>query len=867
MYIKTMIFLMVMYLSICAQSINYEIVKVNGHEAIKDEIIIKFKHSTTKIKQNQIFVDRQNILTKRGGEVKKIYKMGAEHWKLSNVDLEVLLQELNENEYVEYAEPNYILKADGIVPNDPRFNEQWGLNNTGQNGGVNDADIDAPEAWEISSDISEVLVGVLDSGIDYLHEDLKDNVWTNKNEIPGNGIDDDNNGYIDDIHGWDFINSDNDPMDDLGHGTNVAGIIAAKTNNNLGISGVASNVKLIPFKILDDEGNGYVSIIIEALEYCIKNDIFITNNSYGGTAFSAAMYDFFKDYSNYNFIFVSASGNKNSDNDLIPHYPSSYQSEKIISVGAYNRFNQKASFSNYGATSVDLFAPGKEILSTDLNDNYKIVDGTSFACPMVTGSVAMFKGKFPELNYNQIISQTFNSVKVIDELIGLCKTGGTINLFNGLNDDLSIEFDVDRTAINFPTIKIGTESDSSITILNTSNHAINIDSITTSSSFYINNNYVNKIENIIIEPNSSFEYKVIFSPINQGIFDSKCYIYYEKNNKNFYLAIDLKGVCINEGSSISGEISGVLTKENSPYYVSGDLIVPRGELLQIEEGVKLYFVDYYKIFVRSNGSIKALGSEDNPIEFLPLNVINGWGGIRFFDEQVSDGFEESVFDYCYFNGAKKINSMGGGGSRDEYQGAVMYGLNMSKIRITNCHFFSNSISAFGNGGVLYLYSTEDILLSNNEFKDNVGGCVDLSSAGIMIVNDNYFSGNHGVTLSLHSKDGTVLFVKNILVNNGGWNCAIGGLIVSSAKLFMLNNSIVYNNNYGLKLDNGVEAYIRNNIIYGNTNGQIVINDPFTYDFNNNCISENIGQNTILEDPLFKLAPDGRDLILPQLILI
>ena len=304
------------------------------------------------------------------------------HLKSKTLTTEALIQKLQSDPNIAYVEPNYLYHPDRVtVPNDPRFGSLWGLNNTAQevNGetGKRDADIDAPEAWKITTGSSDVVIAVIDTGVDYLHEDLKANIWVNPREIPGNGKDDDGNGYVDDIHGIDAIHNSGDPMDltadDGGHGTHVAGTIAAVGNNGKGIAGVSWHTKVMVCKFLGS-GGGSTADAIKCLDYVIDQkkrgvNIVATNNSWGGGKASTALKDAIKASNDAGIVFVAAAGNGGSDKigddtDDTPHYPSSYDLPGILSVAATDQDDTLASFSNYGSVSVDLAAPGTNILST-----------------------------------------------------------------------------------------------------------------------------------------------------------------------------------------------------------------------------------------------------------------------------------------------------------------------------------------------------------------------------------------------------------------------------------------------------------------------------------------------------------------------
>jgi serine protease len=306
-----------------------------------------------------------------------------------------------------YAEPNYIYDLD-TVPDDPSFSQLWGMHNTGQFGGVADADINAPEAWNLTTGSSDVVLGLLDTGVDYNHQDLAANIFTNPGEIAGNGIDDDGNGWIDDVHGIDATAESGNPMDSNGHGTHVSGTMAARGDNGIGVAGVNWNAQIVACKAFDP--SGFLSDILQCMDYFLELktrpnnpvDIVATNNSWGGGPFSQTLYDAIGAHKQAGMLFVAAAGNGSSDTDLFAHYPSSYDHENIISVLALNHFNQRSFFSNFGALTVDVGAPGEDVFSTFPGDSYGSISGTSMATPHVTGLVGLLKAQDPGRNAHQI---------------------------------------------------------------------------------------------------------------------------------------------------------------------------------------------------------------------------------------------------------------------------------------------------------------------------------------------------------------------------------------------------------------------------------------------------------------------------------
>lgn len=278
-------------------------------------------------------------------------------------DLAKVMEIIAQDPSVAYVEPNYIVSIDS-APNDTYFDELWGLHNTGQTGGTDDADIDAIEAWEIETGEKSVVVGVLDTGVAYNHKDLRPTRWVNTGEIKNNGIDDDGNGYIDDKYGINCITDSGNPYDDQGHGTHVAGTIAAAMNNSKGIAGVAPGVSIMALKFLSAEGSGSTADAAQCLEYAIEMGATLTNNSWGGGAPSLTMRDAIVEANVAGQLFVAAAGNDGTDNDVIPHFPSNYGVENVLSVANTTHTDELAPSSNFGISSVDIAAPGSNILST-----------------------------------------------------------------------------------------------------------------------------------------------------------------------------------------------------------------------------------------------------------------------------------------------------------------------------------------------------------------------------------------------------------------------------------------------------------------------------------------------------------------------
>ena len=336
----------------------------------------------------------------------------------------------------EIVEPDYFVTI-VKMPDDSYRNKLWGMHNTGQTGGTNDKDIDAPEAWDKTTGSKSVLGAIIDTGVDRNHEDLKANMWTNPGEIAGNGKDDDGNGFIDDAHGWDFVNNDNNPYDDHSHGTHCAGSIGGVGNNGKGVVGVAWNLSMVGIKFLSGSGGGATSDAIKSVAYATKIGVDFTSNSWGGGGSSTSLKRAIEEAGKKGIGFIAAAGNHNGNNDSRPSYPASYDLDNVIAVGSHDHRGNKAGSSCYGKKSVDLFAPGVNIHSTVPGNRYATYSGTSMATPHVAGAYALVQSLNPDWTCKQIKETLMNST---DEEAGLkerCVTGGRLNAFQGSSDRTS----------------------------------------------------------------------------------------------------------------------------------------------------------------------------------------------------------------------------------------------------------------------------------------------------------------------------------------------------------------------------------------------------------------------------------------------
>ncbi|WP_051633461.1 S8 family serine peptidase [Bacillus sp. UNC41MFS5] len=420
----------------------------NGKKYKEGEVIVKYKN-TYKTESLGVLQTKFSLKTKKNlnNSNTKLISFNAK------IPMQEVLKSLNASPQVEYAEPNYILKPDAV--SDPKFGQLWGLKNTGQPifgiPGKAGIDIGAEAAWAVTKGSTSVVIAVIDTGVDINHPDLKAQIWKNPGEVAGDGIDNDKNGYVDDVNGWDFYNIDNtvfDAADGDEHGTHVSGTIAG-TANTLGVIGVAPNVKIMPLKFLGPDG-GYTSDAILAVNYAKAKGVKVTNNSWGGGGFSQALYDAIQ---NSNSLFIAAAGNDGTDNDASPHYPSNYNLPNVLSVAAIDNTGNLAWFSNFGATTVDIAAPGQDILSTvpattpgNYTNAYDYFSGTSMATPHVTGTAALFLSRNPAAAPLTMKDAILKNSTALSSLKGAVLTGSMLSA----NKTVNFQPDNDIPGLPFP---------------------------------------------------------------------------------------------------------------------------------------------------------------------------------------------------------------------------------------------------------------------------------------------------------------------------------------------------------------------------------------------------------------------------------
>jgi subtilisin family serine protease len=401
------------------------------------EVLVKFRQHVSE-------AGRKKFHSRHGSQrLKEFPALRLHHAKLrQGLSVEEAVRLYRADPDVEYAEPNYSYRSQAL-PGDPRFGELWGLRNTGQTGGTPNADINVAGAWNVSTGSSSVVVAVIDTGVDYNHPDLAANMWKNPWETAGNGIDDDGNGYVDDLYGIDVAGQDADPMDEHGHGTHVAGTIGAVGANGLGVVGVNWNVRIMACRFLNAQGIGYTDNAITCLQY-IKAmrdkgvNIVASNNSWSGIDYSQALYDAIKAVPE--VLFIAAAGNSAANNDTTASYPANFDLPNVISVAATDASDNLAYFSDYGKGSVHVGAPGVDILSTlpaqnnwGLTGGYGQISGTSMAAPHVSGLAALLKAQDPSRDWRSIKNLILSGGDPVASLAGKTITGKRINAGGSVN--------------------------------------------------------------------------------------------------------------------------------------------------------------------------------------------------------------------------------------------------------------------------------------------------------------------------------------------------------------------------------------------------------------------------------------------------
>lgn len=399
---------------------------------IPGEYIVKYKEGFEHLASARPFfgggLDVVKSFPKTGTAVMRVNRLMA-----SPADDAATMAQLASMPGVEVVARNRMVSIAAVTPDDQYYGRQYGQNI-----------VEMKDAWEVTTGSKSITVGIIDTGVDYNHPDLVDNIWTNPGESgtdrngrdkATNGVDDDGNGYIDDVHGWDFANDDNDPMDDNSHGTHCAGTIGGRGNNQKGIAGVNWDVSIVPLKFITSAGSGSLDDAIAAIEYAITMKLDVTNNSWGGPGDQEEeklMTAIVKKAQDIGQMFVVAAGNEGSNNDRNAIFPANIKLDNVIAVAATDSSDDLASFSNYGKQHVHVGAPGVGIVSTVPRGGYSRMDGTSMAAPYVAGAVALIKAKYPRASVKELRNRIVKTGDVLGVLDGMVASGARLNVYNGL---------------------------------------------------------------------------------------------------------------------------------------------------------------------------------------------------------------------------------------------------------------------------------------------------------------------------------------------------------------------------------------------------------------------------------------------------
>jgi subtilisin family serine protease len=411
---------------------------VGGRKAVANEVLVKFRQG--------VRVDAGSYVIRAHGlrQPRELNDTGLVHFSSCSETAAQLVRELSAEPDVEYAEPNYIVETQSTpvntVPNDPMFSLLWGLKNTGQNGGLPNADIEAEPAWSITTGTRSVVVGVVDTGIDYNHPDLKVNVWSAPAAFTVQFGPNDKITCAAGTHGYDAITNTCNPMDQNGHGTHVSGTIGAAGNNSAGVTGVNWTASMMGLRFMDATGKGTVANAIRAIQFAIlakaalpgSAGIRVLSNSWGGSGNSQALLDAINQASSAGMLFVAAAGNDGVNMDAAPSYPGAYRAANVISVAATDNTDSLASFSNYGSTTVDLGAPGVNIASTYPNSGYAYMSGTSMATPHVAGAAALVLAACDALDTPTLRATLVGNVDAAGPLAAKTVSGGRLNVYKAV---------------------------------------------------------------------------------------------------------------------------------------------------------------------------------------------------------------------------------------------------------------------------------------------------------------------------------------------------------------------------------------------------------------------------------------------------
>jgi len=888
-----------------AQDLNYK----------PGELIVRFAQKVTGEQLTKY--EKQTILTSLdAGTVKHSIMLvpGMSLVKLpEGVTVEDALFKLKASGDMLYVEPNYRIRIASAFPNDTRFEELWGMHNTGQTGGTIDADIDAPEAWNVITD-SNVIVAVIDSGVDYTHLDLAANMWVNQAEYNGtSSVDDDGNGYIDDVYGYDFCTYDDDandpdPYDDHGHGTHCSGTIGAVGNNDEGVTGVCWSVKIMALKFIASSGYGWSYDAIKCIEYAVDNGAKVLSNSWryyeGNPHFTdvQALKDAIEAADANGVIFVAAAGNEGINNDSNPAYPASYNCNNIISVMATDHKEQRSIWggdsSNFGLTTVDLAAPGSDILSCLPGSDYESWGGTSMATPHVAGACALVWAANPNLTYLQVKEAIMQSADPLASLDGLCVTGGRLNLYNAVKykppfpdlilekeDDIgdsncvgpddyityTISYDANGTAVN------------DVNIVDHLPQGVDFSSVSDGGIYDLIFHTVTWELDLDFDDSGSVTLTVQVSKLAEpnSTITNLCEIEDEDNYTS--AAVDTKVCCWKtdiiyvDADRLAGSDIG-MSWDNAYLNLQDALKTARDcgcNEIWVAEGTYYTHTDtdqaYYDIAFELINGIPVYGgftgnetSRDSrnrlSNETILEGDINGDGDsdTNYIIKAV-DVNEATILDgFTLRNGFYAAIQIDGGSpvirhnkvSENSSNGIEC--IEQSSPDITNCQITGNT-GDFYQAGIYCEDSDANIACCI--IKDNGGNGIKCSNSDanitLCLIGGNTNNGIYGKDMSDTS---AIVMKNNWIYKNGGSGIRLNCDFYEELDSVIQNNTIVDNDDYGVESPGYFEV-LTNCIIWGNDEGSLEYPDYHNVKYS--CIEDGYagGTNIISDNPLFYNAPN------------
>ncbi len=693
-------------------------------------------------------------------------------------DILQAVETLNQDAAVEYAEPDYLAQF-ASAPDDARYSEQWGL-----------AKVQAEGAWAETMGTSTVVIAVIDSGVDLTHEDLAANLWVNPGEIAGNGVDDDNNGFVDDVHGWNFIDGNNDPSDYIGHGSLVAGVAAAKTNNTVGIAGVCGNCRIMAVKITQLSGFANYSDIAAGIYYAADKGAKVINLSVGGYANSQTVQNAVNYALNKNIVVVAGAGN---DNKSELFYPAAY--EGVIAVAGTDSGDVKVNSSNYGAW-VDISAPGINILSTTLGD-YASDTGTSYATPFVSGAAGLLLSLHPEWTPAMVRSQFLHTTDAIDSLnpgyAGKLGTG-RLNLTRAIQAPHPILTYKSYTGNGVANLRpnFGSTVALNVTLYNDWADASEVSGTLSSSDPYVTIS------------TATAEYGTILS--GENVSNATAFTFEIASGAGYNHAMPFSLELSANGGAYTATVTFTITTRTSEevvsgtiesdttwtsdktYKVTGNVGVPPDVTLTIQPGTVVQFAGNYSLNV--GGTLVAQGTAEQPISFGPYTAGGTWNRI-YFDDPSLDAQSSAEGAYLSGNVLENVILTGASGG----------------IACTNATPYLSHVNT-NVGGLTCALGDTDLWLTNSEITGSMnvtqGGATPEHFNGVQItgsatlppslVTDSLFGGaltiNGDATVTNTTATSMTVTgvgsIQHVTTTNGNLSISSGNIVDSTSNNGMIS---------------------------------------------------------------------------------